>query len=100
MVTKNNIMEVLRKEQPMLKSKFGVKKIAVFGSFANGTPNKNSDVDIFIELEKPIGLRFVKLTDYLEKKLGRKADVLTPGGIAGIRIKRVAENIRRSMIYV
>lgn len=100
MVTKNNIIDVLKKEQALLKKKFGVKRMAIFGSFAHGSPRKGSDVDIFIELEKPIGLQFVQMAEYLEKKLGRKADILTSGGMAGIRLKKVAESIRRSMIYV
>ena len=99
-LTRKNIITILRREHPFLKNHFGVKRLAFFGSFANGRPNKNSDVDIFVEFSRPVGLRFIQMTEYLEKKLGRRIDVLTPGGIKGIRLRKVAQNIQRSMIYV
>ncbi len=99
-LTKHQVIEILRKEQATLRNRFGVKKIAIFGSFARGNPTLKSDIDIFLELEKPLGLKFFQLGDYLEKKFHRKTDILTPGGLKGIRIKHVADNIRRSIIYV
>ena len=100
MLTKNETINILRKEQPFLKSCFGIKRIAIFGSFAKGTQHKKSDVDIFVEFEKPLGLQFIQLAEYLEQKLGRKTDILTPGGIQGIRLKKVAHDIKRSLVYV
>ncbi|MCX9013422.1 MAG: hypothetical protein OIN89_01255 [Candidatus Methanoperedens sp.] len=35
-----------------------------------------------------------------EKSLGKKTDILTPAGINSIRIKNVAEDIKRNTIYV
>jgi hypothetical protein len=35
------------------------------------------------EFERPIGLPFIELVDYLENLLGRKADILTPTGCPG-----------------
>lgn len=55
-----------------------VKKIQVFGSFARNEQNNNSDMDILIELEKPVGL--FKLSEYaldLEALLGRNVDLGT-----------------------
>ena len=100
MPTKDQIIQVLRKEQPYLKKHFGVKRIAIFGSFATDTAKEKSDVDIFVELQKPLGLEFIQLIDYLEKKVGRKTDVLTRAGIESIRVKKVAQHIKRSLIYV
>ncbi len=100
MLNKKNIIEILKKEQGFLKNQFGVKRIAIFGSFATDTASENSDVDIFLEFDKPLGLRFIQLCDHLEDKLGKKADVLTPGGLEGIRVKKVIESIKREMIDV
>ncbi|MBI5149728.1 MAG: nucleotidyltransferase family protein [Candidatus Omnitrophica bacterium] len=100
MLTKNDVITILKREQPFLKKNFGVKKIAIFGSFANNTASQNSDVDILLEFKKPLGLKFIHLTDYLDSKLGRKTDILTKAGIESIRIKKVAEKIRRSIVYV
>lgn len=100
MLMKNDVIAILKREQPLLKKKFGVKKIAIFGSFADNTASEDSDVDILLELEKPLGLKFIRLTDYLDSRLGRKTDILTKAGIESIRVKKVAENIKRSIIYV
>ena len=75
-------------------------RIGLFGSFAKGEQTDDSDIDILIEFEKPIGLKFVELTEYLEKVLGRQVDVLTPAGIKGIRIKKIAQEIERGIVYV
>ena len=100
MLTKNKVIQILKEEQPYLQQKFGVKKIAIFGSFAKGHPHQKSDVDIFIEFYRSLGMRFFDLMDYLEKKLGRKTDVLTQKGLSTIRVKRVAQEIKRTLIYV
>jgi predicted nucleotidyltransferase len=60
----NFVIELLKQELPILTSKYGVKRIGVFGSFAKGTQKKNSDIDIVIEFESPIGLRFIELADH------------------------------------
>ena len=100
MLTKNKIIKILRVEQPHLREEFGVKKIAIFGSFAQGHAHQKSDVDIFVKFNKSPGMKFFDLMDYLDKKLGRKTDVLTQKGLGSIRVKRVAQGIKRTLVYV
>ena len=100
MLTKNKVIRILKEEQNFLQKEFGVKKIAIFGSFAKGKARPKSDVDIFIEFIKSPGMKFFDLMDYLDKKLGRKTDVLTQKGLSSMRIKRVAQEIKRTLIYV
>ncbi len=100
MSPQQKVINVLRREIPYLKENYGVKKIALFGSVVKGKYTKSSDIDIVVEFEKPIGLRFMDLAEYLEKKLGRKTDILTAEGVRNIRIKKVAQDIKRSMFYV
>lgn len=95
-----NVMNIIRRELPYLMEHFGVKRIGLFGSFARGTPESDSDVDILVEFEKPIGFKFMDFADYLEQVLGRKVDVLTPEGVRSIRIKEVSREIERSVVYV
>lgn len=100
MVTRENIIAILKKESERLKADFGVKKIALFGSFAGNTQTNDSDVDILIELDWPLGLKFFDLVDHLEKLLGRKIDVLTRDALKTLRIKEVARAIEESLLYV
>jgi predicted nucleotidyltransferase len=100
MLTQEKILEILRKELPYFASKYGVKRIGIFGSYAKGVQRKDSDVDILVEFEKPIGLKFVEFGEYLEQVLGKKTDILTPAGVEGIRLPRVAKDIKENIIYV
>ena len=99
-LSREDVVAILKKETPFLAEEYGVKRIGLFGSFAKEEQGRKSDVDIVVELGKPIGLKFIELADYLEELLGRKVDLLTPDGIKGIRIKSVASEIRRSIVYV
>ena len=49
MMTKNDIINFLKKNKQKLKQKYKITKIILFGSFANETNNTNSDIDIAIE---------------------------------------------------
>ena len=100
MLNTDNIKEILRKQYPYLASEYGVKKIGLFGSYAKGKQTEKSDIDIIAEFERPIGLKFMEFTEYLEKILGRKTDVLTPEGVKSIIIKKIADDIEKSIIYV
>jgi len=59
-----------------------------------------SDVDVLVEFEQAIGLRFVEFAEHLETLLGARADILTPAGVASIRDPKIAESIRESAIDV
>lgn len=99
-MTREKIIGILRKELSYLVSEYGVKRIGLFGSYAKGTPAKGSDIDILVEFEKPIGLKFMKFAEYLEKLLGRGVDILTPAGVQSIRVRKVAGDITESIVYV
>ncbi len=63
----------------MLKEKYRVKEIGIFGSYIRGEETKKSDLDIFVELEKnaEMGLLgFVQLENYLSDALGLKIDLV------------------------
>lgn len=93
------ILKLLRVHWDVLK-KYGVKKVGVFGSFARRSETKKSDIDLVVEFKKPSFDNYIDLVDYLEDLFKRKVDILTPCGVKSIRIKKVAEEIKRSLIYV
>ncbi len=100
MLTQEKIMKILRKELPHLASEYGVKRVGLFGSYAKGIQQADSDIDILVEFERPIGLKFVEFGEYIEKLLGKKTDILTPAGVKSIRIKKIAEDIKKGIVYV
>jgi predicted nucleotidyltransferase len=97
---KEQVIKLLREHYPYLAAEYGVKRIGLFGSYARALSDVESDIDVIVEFERPIGFRFIQFTEYLEGALGRKVDVLTPAGIQGIRIARVAKDIAESIVYV
>lgn len=103
-LTKAKIKRLLQKERRFLQEKYGVARIAVFGSFAKGEARRKSDVDILVQLTRPLGLDFVGLAFYLEKKLGKKVDLITRDtlrrSIKNPRYRHIAADIRRTMLYV
>jgi predicted nucleotidyltransferase len=99
MLSREEIIALLRKSYPYLAAEYGVKRIGLFCSYAEGRPSEESDIDLIVEFERSIGFRFIELAEYLEHLLGRKIDLLTPVGIRGIRIPRVAADIEGSIVY-
>lgn len=106
-VTKSEIIEMLRENKRTLE-KYGVKRIGLFGSFRRDEQNIKSDIDLVAEFDLSLfgkdfkGLfdAYMDLSAYLEDLFGRKVDVLTSEGIESIRVKEVAEEIKRSLVYV
>jgi predicted nucleotidyltransferase len=106
-LTDKKILNKLEKKKEELK-RYGVKKIGIFGSFVRGQQNKKSDIDILVEFDldrfgknfKGLYETYIELSEYLEKLFGRKVDILTPISIETIRVKEVAEEIKKSVRYV
>jgi len=64
------------KTSPIL-FKYGVKKAAIFGSYARGSQTDNSDMDIIVELGKKMSLLdFIGLKLDLEDELNKKVDLV------------------------
>ncbi len=71
------IEKILKKNKEHLKNKFYVEKIGVFGSYSKGNDTPESDIDILVEFNGPIGWDFTELNDYLEQLLGNKVDLVS-----------------------
>ena len=99
-MTREQITKILQNNREHLRAEFGVEKIGLFGSYRKGTAQTGSDIDLVIEFSRPIGFRFVALAEYLETLLGAPVDILTPEGVAGIRVPGVAAEIENSIAFI
>lgn len=71
-----DVNEIKQKILPILQA-YGVKRLALFGSYARGQIRKDSDIDILVEITKDISLLdFVGLKQKIEEVLGRSVDLV------------------------
>ncbi|HAF28746.1 MAG TPA: nucleotidyltransferase [Bacteroidales bacterium] len=77
MLTKNEILEKLSELRPILHKEFSVKEIGLFGSYSEDEQKEDSDIDILVEFDKPVGWKFFTLEKYLEDIFQRKVDLVT-----------------------
>jgi uncharacterized protein len=82
MINRQTILAALRQAKPSLAEKYGVKDIALFGSYSRNTAVfGKSDVDVMVAFYQPIGLAFVDLADDLERLLQIKVDLVSRNAI-------------------
>ncbi len=70
-------MKIFAKKIVEVLKKYPVKKASIIGSYSRGEQTNKSDIDIVIELSRPIGFDFVQINIDLEKALKKKVDLLT-----------------------
>lgn len=62
-----------------------IKYVALFGSYVNGTPREDSDIDVLIDFypQSIVGLfKYIDIQENLSNALGKKVDLLTPQAIS------------------
>lgn len=69
------IIKKIRENKKRIK-KLGVKKIGLFGSFTKNKQRKKSDIDILVSFNKIDFDNYMNLLFFLEKKFGRKIDLV------------------------
>lgn len=81
MITKNDILNKLAELKPILYKDYAVKEIGLFGSYSDNSSTEESDIDILVELEKPIGWKFFTLELFLENVFNKKIDLVTKNAL-------------------
>ena len=94
MKTIKEITSTLETLKPTLKERFKVKTIGVFGSYVRGEQKKQSDIDVLVEFEEPVGLfEFMDLEIYLSEVLGVKVDLVSKKALKPHIGKRILEEV-------
>lgn len=77
-MNKQKAIELLTRSKPELEERFGVTRLALFGSTARGTASVDSDVDILVAFDGPAtSRRYFGVQFYLEDLLGCGVDLVT-----------------------
>uniref|UniRef100_A0A7C2Z2I3 Nucleotidyltransferase n=1 Tax=Hydrogenobacter sp. TaxID=2152829 RepID=A0A7C2Z2I3_9AQUI len=90
------IKKILIERKEEIREKYGVIILGVFGSYARGEEKETSDIDILVEIEKPIGLKFFELWDWLEKLLNCKVDLVR----AKLLREEIKDDIIKQVVYI
>lgn len=92
----SEIKSTLERNKDRLFISYPIKSLAIFGSFARNEENDLSDVDILVEFNDKIGVRFIDLANELEKLTELKVDLVSKKGIKKWYLKSIEEDL----IYV
>jgi predicted nucleotidyltransferase len=96
-LTKDEILLRLRRKKKDIQSRYPVKNIALFGSYARGEQTSESDIDLMVEFSEPVGWEIVDLLEEIEKIFrDAKVDLISKGGIK----PRMLPYIEKDLMYV
>lgn len=91
------IKNILEKNMTILKDRYNVKTIGVFGSVSRGEEKKESDVDILVEFSITPGFfKFIELEEFLSELIGKKVDLVTKKALKPV----LKDEILREVSYV
>lgn len=94
---KKEIVALIRKHGSEIRSRYGVRRMGLFGSYVRGTQKKNSDIDILVSFDRDIDLfEFLDLREYLEEKLQAKVDLVMETALK----PNIGRNILAQVEYV
>jgi len=93
---RDEIINLLTQYKPELQTRFKVRHLALFGSYARGDQQPDSDVDILVDVDPSIGLEFVSLAEQIEQLLGVRVELVSQRAIKPRHMKF----IEQELIYV
>ena len=85
--------------KPVLKERFQVETIGIFGSYTRGEQKNKSDIDILVTFTEPNNIDlidFIALKQFLSRKLKAKVDLVDKGALK----HRIKDKILQETIYV
>ena len=91
------IITKLKKDKLNLKNKYGVKTIGLFGSYVREEQKRQSDLDILIELKKPISLlEFLAIERHISELTDKKVDLVMKSALK----PRIGKHILNEVIHI
>jgi uncharacterized protein len=80
-LSRESVLDTLRIHKEKILKEFPVRRLALFGSLARQEQIRESDVDILVDVDPSIGLRFMTLADRLQELLHCKVDLVSLRGV-------------------
>lgn len=87
------IVNLLTQLKPELVSRFHVHSIGLFGSAVRDDFRPDSDVDIIVDFDQPVGIEFIDLANFIEAKLRKPVDLVAKKGIKDNYFRLIEQEI-------
>ena len=97
MLTREDILKILRDNKERFAEKYSVTKLGLFGSFARNEATEESDVDICVEVAEPTYDNIFCLWEEMVKKTTRPVDIVHVRRGMNVLLRK---RIKRDAIYV
>ena len=94
MQTLESIQKTLASRKAELFEWFSIKNLAIFGSYPRNEQRSDSDIDMLVEFDAPIGIEFIDLADQLESILGLRVDLVSRNGIKPQYFKQIEGDLK------
>ena len=75
-MNKDECITLLKKYMNILKEKYGITSLSLFGSTARGEQKEGSDIDLFVDTETPNPFLLMDAKEFLEKATGMSVDIV------------------------
>jgi len=93
----SEILDQLRGMRHDLKEQYHIKNIGIFGSYSKKLQTEQSDLDLVVEFDEPIGLMaFVHLKNRISNQLNINVDLVTPEGLHPL----IRDQVMHEVVYV
>lgn len=93
MTSLQDIVKTLKSNKDRLSSKYGFSGMAIFGSYGRQQQTEESDIDILVDFQKPIGIEFIDLANELEVLLHKRVDLVSKNGIRPAYFKQIEQEL-------
>ena len=93
MLNLKTVKDILLAHKQRLSIKYGLSNLAIFGSYARNQQTDESDLDILVEFDRPIGSEFIDLADELEQLLRVKIDLVSKKGIKDKYLRSIEKEL-------
>ena len=91
---KQEILNFLSNNKSLLKQKYNVTRIGLFGSYASGKQTDDSDIDIIVSMPSSFD-NYYDLKDFLESNLNHRIDL----GLEKNMRELIRESVEKEVIY-
>ncbi len=75
-MTKDECISLLKKYMNILKDKYGITSLSLFGSTARGEQTANSDIDLFVDTKTANPFLLMDAKEFLEDATGSSVDIV------------------------